>query len=302
MDFFISWSDSDPNYSNFMPVVNLLVSPSGVSQTWTTSRLPVQPQKLIIDSGAFAIMNHTKQWSQKKVFSCQINMLQGSTVPTWIGHFDHPIPPSCDSNSEVYRRIETTLAQAYEFINLAANAKLPSNVKTIGVIQGNSYESVRYCAREISRLDFDLYGIGSLAPVYDSQSILERIMGAVEIIGTRLHVFGISSLQVIEQLIRMKIQSCDSSRPIKAAFYGDAFYSNPFRTFTVSSSRRERTALTLDTPLPCSCPICSKNPLAIMTSGSRQGIHLRAIHNFYHLLEEIKIISDNQTLASTKIF
>lgn len=296
MDFFISWSHSDPNYSTFMPGVNLLVSPSGVSQTWNASHFPVQPQKMIVDSGAFALINQEKNWSAKEIFSRQINMLQESTLPTWIGHFDYPIPPSCDSHSEVARRIEMTLVHAYEFANLVAKANLPAHIKTLGVIQGNSYESIRFCSHEMSRLKFDLYGIGSLALLYNPQSILERIMGAIEVIGNNLHVFGVSSIPVLEQLIRMKITSCDSSRPIKAAFYGDILYSQPFRTFTVISSRRNRSALTLEEPLPCSCPVCSKDPWSIMASGSKKATHLRAIHNYYHLREEIAHMSNNLNL------
>ena len=296
MNFFISWSFSDPHYASFMPGVNLLVSPSGVSQSWNISHFQVQPERYIIDSGAFALMNHESEWSQKKVFSIQSNMLNGVTVPTWVGHFDQPIPPSCESHSAVYQRIETTLVQAYEFNNLFAKAKFPQHVKKLGVIQGNSFESVRFCARELSRLEFDLYGIGSLVPLFNTQTIMERIMGALEIVGPRLHVFGVSSLEVIEQLIRLKVESCDSSRPIKSAFYGDVFYSNPFRTFLVPTARRIQASEVLEEPLPCMCPVCSKNPWDIMASGSKKETHLRAIQNYFHLRAEIEAMTGNAGL------
>jgi len=287
MKFFVSWSAADPNFVSYFSDVHLLISPSTVAQSWTLNCLSTMPSEIILDSGAFTLMRHTKKWSQKDVFEWQMRAVRGVTVPVWLGHLDQPVPPDCNSKAETFRRIETTLARAYEFVQLVKKTNFPQNIQTLGVIQGGDYESVRFCAREMARIGFDLYGIGSLAPLCNTATIMERISGAMEIVGKRLHIFGVSSLEVIKLLIDWNIHSCDSSRPTKAAIYGDVFYSNPFRTFTVPSSRKDKSYNVLEQPSPCICPICIKNPYTITVTGNKKSNNQRAIHNYYHLREEI---------------
>jgi tRNA-guanine family transglycosylase len=251
------------------------------------------PAKIMVDSGAFApIANPGRRPSQYQIFCQQINISKGSTVPTNLCHLDVPLPPGDIDILEVYRRIERTVANAYEFLHLFKTAGLPPNFKSLGVIQGNSFETISFCANELARAGFDYLGIGSLAMLYNNELILERVRTAARVAGPGLHVFGISGIEVAAQLMAMGIRSIDSSRPMKAAMYNCLLYSSPFRRFKLINSKIKDNIAILDRPLPCDCPICKKDPALIFRAGEKRYHNMRAVHNYYHLRRELMGISN----------
>ncbi|HZK55839.1 MAG TPA: hypothetical protein VFC84_16860 [Desulfosporosinus sp.] len=291
LKFFMCWTDSDPVYQAYIPETNVLVSLSHIPLSWNINRFPIMPQSLMIDSGAFNLIgNPNKSFNQSKTFQTQLNVSHGSTIPTLICHLDFPIPPNITDKVEVYRRVETTLANAYEFMHLYKSSNLPANFKSVGVIQGNNHETIRYCAREMSRIGFDHLAIGSLASLYVADQIVERVRAAVKVVGPELHVFGISGIEVAKELFKLGISSIDSSRPMKASMYQCLLYFNPFRTFKIGHSNIQRNMPSLDAPLPCDCPICKKDPNLVFKVGAKSHNNLRAVHNYYHLKLELESI------------
>ena len=284
LDLFVCWADSDPFYQEYFPDCNVLISLPNVALSWTVERFSTEPGKIMVDSGAFAYLSKpNKRMSQKDVFTHQLHLSQNSKATTILCHLDHPIPPALTDTVEIYRRIEATIANAHEFMNLFKSANLPSNFKTMGIIQGNSYDSIAFCATELDRLGFDFLGMGSLATLYNNDLILERVEYAISTIGKQLHIFGISGIKVVMRLMELGIRSFDSSRPMKAAIYNCVFYSNPFRRFKLKGSSANRELPVLAEPLPCPCPVCKKDPTLIIKVGTKKATNYRAVHNFYHL-------------------
>jgi len=299
VDLFVCWSDSDPFYQDYFPDCRLQISLSHVTRAWNISRFENQPAKLMIDSGAFSLINDpTKKLSPKQVFDQQLIFAKGSQVETILCHLDYPIPPGTRNSLEVYKRIETTIANAYEFMELFRSANLPPNFKSMGVIQGNSYDTISFCARELKRIGFDQLGLGSLAAVFHQQLIIERVQFAVDVVGPDIHVFGISGIQTVAALMAMGVRSFDSSRPMKASMYNCVLYSQPFRRYGLRGSKIQKDLPTLTTPLECDCPICQEDPTLIMGVGSKKANNLRAVHNFYHLRRELEAISRMVNITS----
>jgi len=290
-DFFMCWTDSDPFYQTYIPGSNILVSLSHIPLSWNISRFPIMPEKLMIDSGAYNLIgNPQKAFNQTKIFKTQLSVSSGSTIPTLICHLDFPIPPNINDRIDVYRRVETTLANAYEFMHLYKSSNLPANFKSVGVIQGNNHETISFCAKEMSRIGFDHLALGSLASLYITDQIIDRVKAAVKVVGPELHVFGISGIEVARELFKLGIRSIDSSRPMMVSMYQCLIYSNPIRIYKIGHSNIQRNMPSLDSPLPCDCPICKKDPNLVFQVGAKSHNNLRAVHNYYHLKLELETI------------
>lgn len=289
-EFYMSWARSDPLYQNYFPDCQLLISPQSVRHSWGAASFKRQPAKLIIDSGAYwYIKNNRNPPPPKEIFYRQVKMAEGSNCPTTICHFDMPLSPKETQIDNNYRRIESTIGNAYEFMELFTRVNFPSNVESLGVIQGYDTTSVKFCAQELCRMGFSRFGLGSLASLYRPEEIISRVKAAMEVVGTNLHIFGISNIKLMLRLARLGINSFDSSRPMKAAIYNTVFYSSPFRIFIVERAKNKiKHAPVLQDLLPCSCPVCKDNPSALMVTGRKKYHNIRAIHNYYHLLREIQ--------------
>ena len=289
--FFTCWADTDPIYQSYFSECNILISLANIPKSWNIDRFPIQPTKLMVDSGAFSFMSSSKGLpNQSQVFDLQLSVSRGSTVPTVLCSLDYPIPPASVETIEVYRRIETTLANAYEFMHLFKSAKLPSNFKSMGIIQGNSFDTITFCAKEMLRLGFDRLGVGSLAAILKTEPIIERVKAAIKVVGSDVHIFGISGLESSKRLMEMGISSFDSSRPMKFAMYNCLLYSNPFRQYKLKNSNVQKSMAALDSPIPCDCPICKKDPALIFNAGGKRNNNMRAVHNYYHLNKELESI------------
>lgn len=291
--FFVCWAESDPCYQEYFEDCGILLSLAHIPLSWNVERFSVQPVRLMVDSGAFSLIHRPNGIipTQKDVFCRQVNAARGSQVPTILCHFDSPLPPANIETLEVYRKIETTISNAHEFIRLFKSCSLPPNFKSLGVIQGHNHDTICFCARELLRAGFDFYGIGSLAPLQRSDQIVDRVEAAMQVVGPDLHVFGVSAIETVRQLAAKGIRSFDSSRPIRAAMYNSILYSRPLRVFTVRGSRLTRNVPVLDDPLPCKCPICVKEPSLLLRGGQKKYHNVRAIHNYYHLRREIESVT-----------
>ncbi len=288
MIFYISWSHSDPVYCDYFSNCSMLISPSGVNSSFKISNWPNQPQRVILDSGAYYYLNYDgPPVNQGEVFRKQLRIIRGIQVETILCHLDHPINPRNSTQVPVFQAMERTLGNACEFLELYQRHKLHKNplFKLLAVIQGVDHNSIKYCAGELKRMGYELFGLGSLAPLFNPTEIVERIKVAAEAVGgENLHIFGISRIDVIAQLNKLGIRSMDSTRPMKAAYHNAVFYSNPFRIYGIGGSQNEnRYKMILKQPLPCPCPTCTNTPELLLKTGSRKYTKARALHNYYHL-------------------
>lgn len=292
MKFFISWSRSDAVFPEYFKNCNVLISPHCATLDFYIGKWAKQPTQLIIDSGAFFYISSNKELPpQKHVFDSQIKILQGAKCKVLMAHLDMPINNRSSDTVDVYNSIEKTLGNAYEFLALINKHNLIErfDLEPMGVIQGNDKLSLQYCANELKIIGFKKFGIGSLAVLFDRREILKRIQWVSEIVGgENLHVFGISRLDIIEELNDMNIMSLDSTRPIKAAIYNGIFYSTPFRTYGIKTAKNSSSyGRLLDKPLICKCPICKVDAFSLLETGSKKSTNARAIHNYYHLIKHV---------------
>lgn len=292
MDFFITWTRTDAIFPDYFKDCNILVSPHTVALDYHIGKWQKQPEKLMVDSSAFFyIFNNVALPPQKEIFKHQLRIIKGANCKIMLTHLDRPINHKSFNSINVYNAIEKTLGNAYEFLELINRHHLYDNYdfQPIGVIQGNDKLSLQYCANELKKIGFKKFGLGSLAVLFNPNEIMKRIKWACDIVGgENLHVFGISRLDIIEELIRVNIMSLDSTRPIKAAIYNGIFYSNPFRTFGITMAQNASSyGKTISETLPCDCPVCSINPDAILVTGNKKSINDRAVHNYYHLIKHL---------------
>src|SRR5258708_39586725 len=136
-----------------------------------------------------------------------------------------------------------------------------------------------------------------MAYVYHTEEIARRVEAVQSVVGTSVHVFGVSAVETMKKLKELSVTSVDSARPIKAAIYNEVLYSEPYRRFGIAGSHFRPSdpkfglhKLISELSIVCPCPVC-KNDLNndILRLGTRKHLLLRAVHNYYHIK---KMISD----------
>lgn len=291
MEFFIAWTDSDPEYQLYDGNCSLLLSPPVFSRAFRATRLQRLPKRLLIDSGAYTLRRQAgNRFTQADLFNWQMTLLEGvdlAKTKVLLSHLDDPLDPGL-APSVAYQRMESTLARAWDFLSLAERSGLRTQVELIGVIQGYDLDSIRWSAREMKRLGFHRFGLGSLAMLYNPLEIARRVQAAVDEIGTDLHLFGITSVRVLRAVRDLGVASIDSARPVKEAMFYVLLYSEPFRRYALAGHRREDMGgQQLADALPCDCPICRDDPTPLFQTGAKRYTNARAIHNYFHLKQAI---------------
>jgi 7-cyano-7-deazaguanine tRNA-ribosyltransferase len=295
MKYFVSWTHSDPVYQQYLPGVRVLVSPPNVSQTWRATAWPCSPDALIIDSGAFQHQRAGRAPAPAEVLRQQLQLLAGLDVPTAICHLD-VLMIGARGPDEAASRSARSLAQAQWLMRHIEAHALQTHIEPIGVIQGHSVEHIFYVAQALAAMGYRRFALGSLAKKVAGarDEVLRRVEAALEAVGTRLHILGVSSVTVLETLARMGIESADSGAPMKEAIGGGLIYSAPYRRFKLPSAhfrewqRSYGFAEIIERPLPCDCPVCREDPESLMEPRGKRFVNLRAIHNYHHLRRAIE--------------
>ncbi|MFV9504012.1 MAG: hypothetical protein AB4911_05535 [Oscillochloridaceae bacterium umkhey_bin13] len=225
----------------------------------------------------------------------QLRMVAGHATPVAFCHLD-VLMLGATHPAEVERCSVRSLRQAHWLIEYVEQQRVRPWVEPIGVIQGQSVEHVFYVAQMLAAMGYTRFALGSMAVKVASARdyVLRRVEAALEAVGTRLHILGVSSVAVLQSLARLGVESVDSGTPIKEAAAGGLLYSEPFRRFKLPSahfrewSRSYGFAEIIEAPLPCTCPVCRDDPMQIMEPRGKRFVNLRAIHNYYHLRRAIE--------------
>lgn len=295
MKYFVSWTHSDPIYQRYLPTARVLVSPPNVSQSWRARDWSPPPAELIVDSGAFQHHRAGRAPAPEEALAHQLRIVGGLDIPTAICHLD-VLMVGARSPDEATRRAAQSLAQANWLIRQIETRGLRRIVEPVGVIQGQSVEQVFYVAQALADMGYTRFALGSLAArVAGARDyVLRRVEAALEAVGPRLHILGVSSVAIIAALGHLGVESADSGTPIKEAARGGLLYSEPFRRFKLPSAhfhewrRSYSLAEIIEAPLPCDCPVCTEDPGQIMEPRGKRFVNLRAIHNYYHLRRAIE--------------
>lgn len=289
MRLFTAWYPGDPIYPRYDENCALLISVTSVANRWKVSDLPYQPQSLMIDSGGFRYSLIGNAPTQKQVFERQIKMIQNVTSDVTLCQLDYPLVDPQLSSNQRDRLIYQTLANAYEFRHLANLYPLPTNVDLMGIVQGYDIDSMVYCAHELKHMGYTRFGIGSLAMIFNMEQIVERIKVVIDVVGSNVHVFGVTGERIAPKLRNLGVGSIDSSRPAKAAMFNVVFSSNPFKRHRIRPTRGTYTQTTyIEEPFICPCPAChGEANQDLLKIGKREYVFLRTLHNYYHLKRAI---------------
>jgi len=293
MQYYISWTHSDPIYHQYLPDLSVLVSPPNVNQSWTIRHWPLLPARLILDSGAYQYHREKRDPSPAAVLERQLQMLATTPLSAAICHLDIPMLGTRNL-AELDRRVGRSLQQARWLIESAQAGALPGHVRPLGIIQGYTAERVYVVAQTLADLGYTAFALGSLAAMTANArpEVLRRVEAALEAVGPDLHILGVSSVTLLADLSRLGVRSADSSAPMREAWCGGVYYSRPFRRYKLASAhftewrRTYAFAELLAEPLPCDCPVCREDSSRILEPRGKLFVNLRALHNCYHLLRE----------------
>ncbi len=304
MDFYVSWSHSDPLYQLYDRQCSMLISTVAVSNIWQLTRFPQLPHQIMLDSGSYSyVANHLLLPSPREAFNRQIAILDDIDIPVIFCAVDRPMLDKSLSLTQRNQAIDKTIANAWELKILMAEYYKSSTVgkqrrfpiEPLAIVQGYDLPTLKYCARQLVHLGYVRFGIGSMAHLYHSEEIVRRVEAVQSIVGTSVHVFGVSAIETMKRLKELGVTSVDSARPIKAAIYNEVLYSEPYRRFGIEGSHFQPGdskfsihRLISEPSIVCPCPVC-KNGLNndILKLGTRKHLLLRAVHNYYHIKKMI---------------
>ena len=304
MDFYVSWSHSDPLYQLYDRQCSMLISTVAVSSIWQLTRFPRLPHQVMLDSGSYSyIANHLPLPTPRNVFNRQLAILADCDVPAYICAVDRPILEKTLSLTERNRAIDRTIANAWELKTLMAEYyKSDSSgkrrrhpIEPLAIIQGYDAVTLKYCARQLFEMGYTRFGIGSMAHLYHTEEIVRRVEVVQSVVGNSVHVFGVSAIETMKRLNELGVVSVDSARPIKAAIYNEVLYSEPYMRYGIAGSHFQPSdpkfsphKMLNTLHVVCPCPVC-KNRIndEILKLGKRKYLILRAVHNYYHIKKMI---------------
>lgn len=163
--------------------------------------------------------------------------------------------------------------------NVKANAKQGM----YGVVQGGRFEDLRVeSARELSRMDFDGYGIGGSFSKWDILGILEKVNAELPPEKPR-HLLGIGEPEDIFIGVAAGIDTFDCVLPTRNGRTGGVYSKDG--KYQITASRYKDDFTPLDTA--CACPTCSRYTRAyvhhLFRAKEMLGLILASQHNIYFL-------------------
>ena len=145
MDFYVSWSHSDPHYQLYDKQCSMLISTVGVSSIWQLSRFSKLPYQIMLDSGSYSyVANQQPLPTPRNVFKRQLAILAESDIPAILCAVDRPMLEKSLSLTEKNRAIDKTIANAWELKTLMAEYNKSSTsdkhrlhtLEPLAVVQG----------------------------------------------------------------------------------------------------------------------------------------------------------------------
>src|ERR687886_947579 len=91
MQYYISWTHSDPVYHVQLGPIPVLVSPPNVSLAWHVGMWSELPPALIIDSGAYQYHREGRIVEASDALSRQLHIAAEYNLPTVLCHLDIPM-------------------------------------------------------------------------------------------------------------------------------------------------------------------------------------------------------------------
>ncbi|MEM4576815.1 MAG: tRNA guanosine(15) transglycosylase TgtA [Candidatus Nezhaarchaeales archaeon] len=193
-------------------------------------------------------------------------------------------PTGMTSFDEALRRVNETIKRAKALDSM----KVDGSILWVGPVQGAPYtDLVKYCAKQLSALNFDIYAIGSPTVIMESYNydVLADIIYAAKKtlpLGKPVHLFGAGHPMMLPLAVALGCDLFDSASYI--------LYAKELRYMTCTGTYKLQDL----EYFPCSCPVCSKyTPQDVKEMPDSEKVKTIALHNLYILASEIKNIKQS---------
>ncbi len=191
---------------------------------------------------------------------------------------DVPTKPDA-SFEDASKDVEITIKRALEA------KKIKKNFACVATVQGARYINLRaYSAKELAKLNFELYAIGGVVPFmenYDFLTLTKIILQAKKYlpIDKPVHLFGAGHPMLFPLAVALGIDTFDSAAYILYA--KENRYITPYGTIKLGDIKE----------FPCSCEVClSYKPSELINMDEKERVKILAKHNLLVSIQEIKRI------------
>ncbi len=224
---------------------------------------------VMTDSGAFQAFQYGDiRLSNKEIIEFQKN------ISADIGVILDEIVGLEKNRERAKEKVEHTLRHARELFRIGKG-----NVLWAGTIQGGMhFDLIRYCARKLAKMDFDLYCIGSVVPFlenYRFDVVVNQILHAKpELPPSRpVHLFGAGHPIILALACLLGVDLFDSAYYALSARRGKYLLTSG-QAYDINSMKE----------VACTCPVCLDYRPREFTEREL------ALHNLYVVAEELKVI------------
>ena len=233
---------------------------------------------IMTDSGSFQLSVYGDvEITNKEVIEFQ--ELIKSDIGTSL---DIPTAPFVD-REKAESDLEITIERAKE----AVAFKKENNIEMLlnSVVQGSTYLDLRReCAKELSKLDADLYPIGAVVPLMESyhyRDLVDVVMNSMKELSDTVprHLMGAGHPMIFALCVAMGCDLFDSAAYILYA--EDDRLLSTRGTFKLENLQE----------MPCSCDVCTKyTPDDLRAMPKKQRRDLIAEHNLHVSFAELRLI------------
>jgi len=204
-------------------------------------------------------------------------------IKTDIGtSLDIPTAPF-SKRDKVEKDLKITLNRAKEAIDFKKNNDIKMLLNS--VVQGSTFPDLRSsCAKELSKMDFDLYPIGAVVPLmenYKYADLVDVVMFSISNLpdSSPRHLMGGGHPMIFALSVAMGCDLFDSAAYILYA--EDDRFLTPMGTYKLENL----------VEMPCSCNICNKyTPEDLRQMNKEERVPLIAEHNLNTSFAEIRLI------------
>lgn len=230
---------------------------------------------VMTDSGAYQLMEYGEvEVEPLEIVEYQVKL--GSDIGVIL---DIPTRHGV-SRETVAREVEETVRRAREALEVDRGDML-----LVGPVQGGVYlDIVAWAARELAKLDYDIYAVGGpvkLMESYNYRELVRLVMTAKMNLppGKPLHLFGAGNPHMLALAVAMGADLFDSAS--YALYARGERYMTPHGVYRLDELG----------DLPCECPICSGLSVEeLREMPYQERVYRLALHNLHVLRVELRRI------------
>jgi len=205
--------------------------------------------------------------------------------------------------------IQRNLKNKDEYVSFNLNCAIqslkakPDRLFLYGSIQAWDYESAIKYSKGLAKFPFDGFAIGGLVQFSrDPQKIIDIVAAVKQMIPKEkpIHAFGIANPALIPILIRLGVDTFDSSSYIRMSLDRKFYLMSCKETLTLSTEMTQIDA-------PCFCSICENNKMSMFLQDTIRSYAFLALHNLNQIESlfrycKIRMIEGKlDTLAKTSL-